>query len=64
MPAWNYMVTWEHANGPEAPMEVLNQWRTNLTVLGDDGYELVAEHYSESADGQDAWYRGTLKRPL
>lgn len=61
MDRWEYLVTWEFAEGPDAPMEVLDKWRQNLKVLGADGYKLVAEHYSQTADGTQAWYRGTLK---
>ena len=69
MSQWEYLVSLVDAEGDNAASEVLDKWRSNLKDLGqwaDDepGWELVAEHYSESMDGGRAVYRGTFKRPL
>jgi hypothetical protein len=64
MVRFEYLVSWESAKGADSGFQVLAKWRKTLNVLGVDGYELVAEHYSETQDGTVAWYRGTLRRPF
>jgi hypothetical protein len=70
MGKWQYMVSCVSSEGSDAAGQVLDEWRANLREMGvwnDDevhGWELVAEHYTESQDGTRASYRGTFKRPL
>lgn len=65
-PGWEYFKTsllrGAQLDDPQWRLVALEEWRENLNILGQDGWELVAEQVREEPG--NVWYSGTFKRPL
>ncbi len=66
------MQRWEYktakvtcGGGEEDPTEHAQVlWKETLDLVGNEGWELVAEHFTYVLSHNTARYWGTLKRPL